>query len=860
MARGRHRIGAAFAAMMATLVLLGVSLGIAVGASAASPQTPAEACAQQAKTGPVDSAFALAVCTDLVQDLTDIGNMLGMVVIQPTSSSLTTPVRVIFDASAGPPNDILETKPFVPGPDLNTRGLIGDEPCQITFYPAAYDKEKPLGSGVSPRLHVLIAHEVVHCYQNVVTNAFKAGLSAHDGFPQWVSEGSATYLATQYAGHGEDGTASYWKGWIENENKNLTLRERDAVGWYSLVAYVNHDRLWSKMADAWRAYLTGGATAYIAALGGDAPAVSSAWAPSILNLPPWGDAWTTHGTDVANGAQPQTFVGLGPGIDFDQEPIASLAAVVDDESDVDNATIEISVTSGFASVHDLTGFSEMGFKDQAFCLGTACKTTVLCPGEKASEKPVELTKPFTVAAGGGATAGTYTITKIATSTTPGTPTKIPGTAASCKPPPAPKAASSQGDPHFQALNDGTFDFQGAGEYTLVRSMSGDVNVQVRQTPYKDSKQVAFSTAVAMRVGTTKVEVDNGTQILLRIGNKVVVPAALVKKKLVGGGDLTYSGRGKGEAEVVASWPDGSSLDVFTDTVGMNITFTPPSPGVDTFSGLLTAWEVPKPGASKTALQSETLIGGSGHRYVINPTTTAGFKTLYGPFAQSWRVTPKTSLFTYAKAKSTSSYVVKGFPATFADLPAAKESSAEATCKADGVSDPKLLADCALDVGETGHTTLATAFSQSYDKVASSTSTTSTTTTTFPASSDGSVHPAKFYFANPCQVVTTAELTQALGRDVPPLTSFPPECEFIVGEVQVDFTTDPAGQYKSQYSGNGVVDPETALGPGGYCIEQPSPFPSVAIASLDSAGSFQFLADNCTEATALAKDALMHISG
>lgn len=123
-----------------------------------------------------------------------------------------------------------------------------------------------------------------------------------------------------------------------------------------------------------------------------------------------------------------------------------------------------------------------------------------------------------------------------------------------------------------------------------------------------------------------------------------------------------------------------------------------------------------------------------------------------------------------------------------------------------------------------------------------------------------MHPAKYYFANPCEVVTTAELTQALGRAVPPLTSFPPECEFIVGEVQVDFTTAPASQYKSQYAGNGVVNPEPSLGPDDYCIEQPSPFPSVAVASLGSAGSFQMLADDCTEAVALTKDALMHISG
>lgn len=108
-------------------------------------------------------------------------------------------------------------------------------------------------------------------------------------------------------------------------------------------------------------------------------------------------------------------------------------------------------------------------------------------------------------------------------------------------------------------------------------MSGDVDVQVRQTPYENSNQVAFSTAVAMRLGATKVEVDNGNQILLRIGNNVVAPAALVKKSLVGGGKLTYSGTAKDEADVVASWPDGSSLNVFTDMVGMNITFTPPPP-------------------------------------------------------------------------------------------------------------------------------------------------------------------------------------------------------------------------------------------------------------------------------------------
>jgi len=836
---------------MATVALLG-SLSLMNVAGASTPTTPADSCARQADDAPT-AAFAMAFCTDLVQDLTDIGQLLDMSIIQPTDSVFSTPVKVIFSKTAGPRGVLFDTAPFY-ATHHAVSGLATLQPCEITAYPSAYIYESPQGGGVSPRLHVLIAHEAVHCYQDVVTNAFKAGLSAHDGFPKWVSEGSATYLATLYARHGEVGTEDYWYGWIENENRSLINRTYDAVGWYSLVAYVNKDPLWSKMAGAWKAYLTGGYSAYIAALGGDSAAVAKAWAPSILNLPPWGDAWATHGVDVATGAQPQIFVGLPPGTDSDQETIQPLAAIVDDESDVDNATIEISVTTGFASVHDLTGYSDMGFTDEVFCLGTACKVPALCPGAKAPLKPIELTKPFTVAAGGGATAATYSITKIATSTTPGTPTALPATAAPCKgpSPSPPKSGSDLGDPHLQALNGGSYDFQGAGEYTLVRSGSGDVDVQVRAAPATNSRGVpsrfaAWNTAVAMRVVSTDVEIDAGNPVIVRINGKSIGLAKLAQRTLDGGGHLAYRSNGPA-GDLVVSWPDGSSLDVFADSYAENATFTPPRAGVDNLSGLLSAWWIPKPGAAPSSLTSETLIDGNGHHYVIDPTTTAGFKALYGPFAATWHVTKRTSMFSYPKGKSTSSYDVKGFPkfGIPSDLSPEKEAKVEGICKADRVTDPKLLDDCKFDVAETGQINLGTK-----------------TTGGQPATGgNGTQHPASYYFTHPCEVVTPAGIEQALGVPDPGDSSSGSECDILGTGAAVDFSHQSVASFKSHYPGTAGSGPVPSLGHEAYCVVSPGGVASESdvVASLGSAGSLQILADDCTKAIALTKDALSHISG
>ena len=252
-----------------------------------------------------------------------------------------------------------------------------------------------------------------------------------------------------------------------------------------------------------------------------------------------------------------------------------------------------------------------------------------------------------------------------------------------------------------------------------------------------------------------------------------------------------------------------------------------------------------------------MIGADGHRYVLDPTTRLGFAALYGPFANSWRITAKASLFTYPKGKSTSSYVVKGFPLTNAALVnvlTAKKARATATCEADGVTDPKLLDDCVLDVAETGQSDLAAAFSRTLRSGGSSTQ---------PAPGNASVHPVDYYFTHPCQVITPAEIKQALGQAYPDNVIPPGSCVIdTVPEDGVQFVHESLDQFKAGNPGSVGSGPVNSLGHDAYCVVQPTltPDQSDVVLSIGSAGILSILADNCADATELATDALDHVSG
>jgi len=262
----------------------------------------------------------------------------------------------------------------------------------------------------------------------------------------------------------------------------------------------------------------------------------------------------------------------------------------------------------------------------------------------------------------------------------------------------PEAAGSTGyttgDPHLETLSGAHYDFQAAGEFTLVRSDDGGLDVQVRQQPEPSltAFMVSFDTAVAMMVAGTRVEVDPGTHIL--VDDRPVQLNGLNIDHLPGGGEL-YSDP---VDDVVVKWPGGSKVVIYDSGTGGYVVFTAAPDLVGKLSGLLSAVAEPQGGRGLPP-GDEVLLGGNGRLYVVNPTTTSGFRTMYRQFAPTWQITAKESLFTYARGKSTSSYILKNFPGTgyfVSSVPAAHVAEIKEICRKAGITTVLLLDDCVYD--------------------------------------------------------------------------------------------------------------------------------------------------------------------
>ena len=67
------------------------------------------------------------------------------------------------------------------------------------------------------------------------------------------------------------------------------------------------------------------------------------------------------------------------------------------------------------------------------------------------------------------------------------------------------SAGTYGDPHQMTFSRAEYDFQAVGEFTLVKSTTDDLEIQVRQAPFPGAGSIAVDTATAMRVDGTLVE-------------------------------------------------------------------------------------------------------------------------------------------------------------------------------------------------------------------------------------------------------------------------------------------------------------------------------------------------------------------
>lgn len=244
--------------------------------------------------------------------------------------------------------------------------------------------------------------------------------------------------------------------------------------------------------------------------------------------------------------------------------------------------------------------------------------------------------------------------------------------------------SSWGDPHITTGDGLHYDFQAAGEFVFVEA--DGVLVHVRQEP-RGSTQVAFNTAIAARIGSHRVGV-----YALPTPHVTVDGQPMTESFSLGAdGDVTIS-----PSMVVLQWAAGDRFEA--RLAGDHLDLTP---------GMSDAQR----GRTRGLYGS---LDGDRTNDLALPTGEVLpqpllFATLYGPFANGWRIRQEDSLFDYAPGESTATFTNTSFPpahVSTTSLSDAARQSAMSACLAAGVTDPILLDSCVLDVGLTGDTSLA----------------------------------------------------------------------------------------------------------------------------------------------------------
>ncbi len=278
-----------------------------------------------------------------------------------------------------------------------------------------------------------------------------------------------------------------------------------------------------------------------------------------------------------------------------------------------------------------------------------------------------------------------------------------------------------GDPHTRTVNGTLYDFQAVGEFTLLR-YGGRMEIQVRQSPVATQNPitdsysgltscVSVTTAVAARLGSHHVSLQPGRERQLLEFYLDGKPANLSAEGLDVDGHRVTGFDANGETGMRVDFNDQTVLVVtpaFWNAhniwyMNVSVSNTSADEGIMGFiprdSWLPRLREGQSVGPMPASLSD---------RYV----------TLYKKFADSWRITDKTSMFFYAPGTSTKTFTDRDWPAAkppckmkpefqvpgvkvFKGMPIDR---AQAICKAVMFDDLKQ--NCIFDVATTGDETFA----------------------------------------------------------------------------------------------------------------------------------------------------------
>lgn len=252
-----------------------------------------------------------------------------------------------------------------------------------------------------------------------------------------------------------------------------------------------------------------------------------------------------------------------------------------------------------------------------------------------------------------------------------------------------------GDPHLTTFDRLAYDFQGVGEFIIVKSLvPGDTfEVQGRYRPWGSRTDVSVAQAVAMRINQDRVGYYKGMEPPLRINGTPTELADGETIPLPSGGTVM-----RGGSTYRVSATDGSLVDIRGNITDMFVSVRIPASKYGQIQGLFG-------NADQNSQNDLAMRDGT----VLNIEPEIAFETLYPSYADSWRISQAESLFDYEPSETTETFTDRNFPrlrATVEDLPEAIRATAEATCQSAGITDPVLLENCILDVALTGNANFA----------------------------------------------------------------------------------------------------------------------------------------------------------
>lgn len=576
--------------------------------------------------------------------------------------------------------------------------------CQIYVYTQKF-------SGLDANTAAgILAHEAFHCFQERQAQTVTSFESVHG----WITEGEATWVMEQLH-PGSSSPISAWPLYAQTPTGIYSQRRYDGVGVFGHQGDVAHsqDSVWTQLLPVFTAGIGGHDDApFTLLMGGDSDSYYTSWGSSYFEekaSSPWYMAGP--GTPPTSGPYaPVTYtVNNGAYQDITTGKDMARAVYLQPGTGVDIVLVVMPV--GYGRVHD-SGFTvdqRIGTTAPiALCVKSGgCKCPDGTPG--ASEFTTQATPPISLGLDGGDTGLIAyvhgdSLDKYCQQpdppppgpSTPGSNGGGGGGSSGSPQAPPPPAAHTAGDPHLLTFDGTLYDLQAVGEFTLVKSTVDDLLIQVRQVPLSSSQTVAVNHDVAMKV--------DGHRVTLQLENEVPVVRIdgvvdNYEQSSVGAGTIERLGTEIG-AGFVVEWPDQTTLHITQmGGVGLNLSITTPASRRGKVTGLLG----PDSGGA-----SDHFIAGDGTDLGATPTPAV----IHGQFADSWRITQAQSLFDYQPGQTTDTFTNRAFPTSFVTPGTVPGAAAAATaCKADGITDQQILADCTIDAASVGDQTVLTSYAQ-----------------------------------------------------------------------------------------------------------------------------------------------------